>query len=174
MSNDPTTSLLKIAKKIEFRDYYLARRIEATLEHAYITWSNPESFPRWFVPRDLTVVSYEHDETRIRIVLRDHLGEEQEYRLRYTRDESNALIELTGGQYFDDQHEGENAAIFTVRFDELSTRFEELDKDTKVAFVQLLIRHPTVEAWYRADGCGLHELWTAAFERYVALAQGRR
>ncbi|GJD86901.1 hypothetical protein BHAOGJBA_0399 [Methylobacterium hispanicum] len=173
MSKSPEIVLGKIAKKIEVRDHYLSRRLEASTGHAYLTWRDPESFLHWFVPPQLTVISYEHDAKQNRLVLRDHLGNTSEYRLRYERDELNAVIQLCGGECFGDQRGGEVQSIFTVMFDELSAPCEELSEDAKVTFVQLLIRHPTVAAWYSADGCGLHELWTAAFERYVQRVEAR-
>ncbi len=153
-------ALGKIAKKMRFQDHYLTRRIEVTQEHAYFTWSNPASFLSWFVPPELIVDSYKHDETQLHIVLRDHLGERQEYRMSYVADEGDFLIQLTGGRYFDDPHNHGDSAAFTIRFDEVSSWCEELEEDAKGTFVQLLIRHPSVAAWYAADGCGLHEFWT--------------
>lgn len=168
MSKDPIISLAKIAKKMKVRDHYLGRRLETKADDAYRTWRDPNSFLRWFVPPELSVVSYEHDDEQNKIVLQNNLGDQIGYRLRYNRDEPNFIIQLSGGLYFDDQRESENEASFTVKFDELSELCEELGEDVKVTFVQLLIRHPTLAAWYSADALGLHKLWTGAFERYVA------
>lgn len=173
MSKDPIISLGKFAKKLEVRDYYLARLVNAPLIDAYNAWGETDTFLRWFVPLELTVASYEHNLTQIKIALRDHIGDTKEYRLLYNIQEHETLIQLTGGRYFEGQRAGENQAVFTIKFDERCLHSEELGEDIKVTFVQLLIRHPKVEDWLTAKDDDLHKLWTGAFDRYVAHAEAR-